>query len=145
MRNEKGTTHQPLASVCVCMHTHNHSQAHVQTHKNMHTVCSGLNTTDQTPAAAHNSGWAGLGLCLSLHTCLPPGPLSNCRCKFASRLAQHPRDLTEPKMSVASKAARRKGVLYSTKGCFFLPEELGALVPLTRLSSEPIAAQGASN
>lgn len=75
LRNEKGTTHQPLASVCVCMHTHNHSQAHVQTHKNMHTVCSGLNTADQTPAAAHNSGWAGLGLCLSLHTCLHSGPL----------------------------------------------------------------------
>lgn len=40
-----------------------------------------------------------------------------------------------PKMSVASKAAVRKGVLYLEKGCFFLPEELGALVPLTKLSS----------
>lgn len=74
---------------CACTHTTT-LQAHVQTHKNMRTVCSGLNTTDQTPTAAHNSGRAGLGLCFSLHTCLPPGPLSNCRCKFASRLAQHP-------------------------------------------------------
>lgn len=145
MRDEEGTSHQPLASVCVCVHTHNHSQAHVQTHTHTHTVCSGLSTADQTPTAAHNSGRAGPGLCLSLHTRLHPGPLSNCHCKFASCLAQYPRDLTEPKMSVASKAAGKKGMLYSTKGCFFLPEELGALVPLTRLSSEPIAARGASN